>query len=219
MTIKYLTFDCYGTLIDWKAGIISNFEKCFLKDKRSSQSAVIFRDYVALEAKEEKAYEAYKDILRDTSLKLAKNLGLEPSESAAKKFADSIKCWPAFEDTAPALKDLGRRGYKRVILSNVDRNLLKETIKNNHLEVDDFITAEDVKSYKPKKRHWMTFLKSYRAKKEEVLHVANSIYHDIVPANELGLKTVWANRYGEPLPKNVKPSYIIDRVSDLLDIL
>jgi len=218
MAIKYLTFDCYGTLIDWKTGIETNFKKFFLKDKGGVLSTGIFSSYVVLEAKEEKAYKAYRDILTDTSLRLAENLGLEQSETAARKFADSITHWPAFEDTAPALKELGRRGYKRIILSNIDRNLLKETIKNNNLEVDDFITAQDVKSYKPEKKHWITFLKSFKTRKEKVLHVANGIYHDIVPASELGLKTAWVNRYGEELPEDVKPSYVIDRVSDLLDI-
>lgn len=187
--------------------------------KKPVARAGIFSGYVALEASEEKGYKPYRDVLEETSLKLARVMGLEPSESAAAKFAESITRWPAFEDTAPTLKKLGTMGYKRVILSNIDKNLLRQTIRNNHLEVDAFITAQDVKSYKPEKRHWTAFLTTFKAKRDEVLHVANSIYHDITPANELGLKTVWVNRYGESLPRKVKPSFIVDRLSSLLGIL
>jgi 2-haloalkanoic acid dehalogenase type II len=187
--------------------------------KKPVARAGIFSGYVALEASEEKGYKPYRDVLEETSLKLARVMGLEPSESAAAKFAESITRWPAFEDTAPTLKKLGTMGYKRVILSNIDKNLLRQTIRNNHLEVDAFITAQDVKSYKPEKRNWAAFLTTFKAKRDEVLHVASSIYHDITPANELGLKTVWVNRYGESLPRKVKPSFIVDRLSSLLGIL
>ncbi len=218
-TIRFLTFDCYGTLIDWREGIETNFKKFFLEDEEQIAGLDIFRRYVALEANEEEAYKVYDDVLRDTSLRLAKNLGVDPSESAAEKFAKSITHWPAFEDTAPALKKLGRLGYRRVILSNIDRNLLTGTIRNSHLEVDGFITAQDVRSYKPAKKHWISFLRAFKVKRDEVLHVANSVYHDIIPANELGLKTVWVNRYRESLPRKVKPSYVVDKLSGLFEIL
>lgn len=218
-TVRFLTFDCYGTLIDWREGIETNFKKFFLEDKEQIVGLDIFRRYVALEANEEEGYKAYYDVLRDTSLRLVKNLGVDPSESAAEKFAKSITHWPAFDDTAPTLKNLGRLGYKRVILSNIDRNLLAGTIRNNHLEVDDFITAQDVSSYKPAKTHWISFLRAFKVKRDELLHVANSVYHDIIPANELGLKTVWVNRYREPPPKKVRPSYVVDRLSGLFEIL
>lgn len=218
-TIRFLTFDCYGTLIDWREGIETNFKKFFLDEKEQIVGLDIFKRYVALEANQEKAYKAYNDVLRDTSLRLAKNLGVDPSESAAEKFAKSITHWPAFDDTAPALKKLGRLGYKRIILSNIDRNLLTGTIRNNHLEVDGFITAQDVRSYKPAKKHWISLLRAFKVKRDEVLHVANSVYHDIIPANELGLKTVWVNRYRESPPRKVKPSYVVDRLSDLFEIL
>jgi 2-haloalkanoic acid dehalogenase type II len=218
MKIKYLTFDCYGTLIDWKAGIEENF-RSFNNNRQLNTGIDIFHSYVELEAKKEKAYKPYKAILKDTSLELAKSMGLGPSDSAAEKFANSITHWPAFTDTAPTLKELGKAGYRRVILSNIDRDLLQETIRNNNLEVDGFITAQDISSYKPGEKHWIEFLKSYKAKKEEVLHVANSIYHDIIPAARLGLKTVWVNRYGESLPDDINSSYVVNRLSDLLNLL
>ena len=209
--IRFLTFDCYGTLVEWRNGIESNFREFF-----GGREGEVFTKYVALEAGEENTYSSYKEILRNTSLRLAGELGFNPNPTSATKFADSITKWRAFPDSAPALKELGRKGYKRVILSNIDRDLLSETIRNNDLEVDGYITAQDVKSYKPAKNHWLRFFEEYGANKEEVLHVANSTYHDIIPATELGLRTVWVNRYNEDLAKDANPTYIVNGVSELL---
>ncbi len=107
----------------------------------------------------------------------------------------------------------------KIILSNIDRDLLANTIANNRLEIDDFITAEDVGSYKPNKHHWRYFFEKFGVERGEVIHVANSIYHDITPANELGLTSVWVNRYHEKQPDKVKPSFTIERLTDLTDIL
>ena len=97
--------------------------------------------------------------------------------------------------------------------------LLAGTINNSGLDIDNFITAQDVKSYKPNKEHWLEFFRTTGAKKEEVLHVANSIYHDIVPANELGIRTVWVNRYGEKDPSSTKPNFTITNLSELIGVL
>jgi 2-haloacid dehalogenase len=175
-----------------------------------------------LEAQEEggpNAYKSYKQILEQTSLKLARNLGLGISEGSGKRFAESITKWPAFPDTAQTLRSLGRLGLNRTILSNIDRVLLAETISNNGLEVDNFITAQDVRSYKPNKEHWLAFFRKTGAKKQEVIHVANSIYHDIVPANELGIWTIWVNRYGEKDPSNTKPNFTITNLSEMIGLL
>ena len=114
---------------------------------------------------------------------------------------------------------LGEMGFNRTILSNIDRALLRGTISNNGLEVDSFITAQDVRSYKPDKGHWLKFLRMTGANKEEVMHVANSIYHDIIPASELGIRTVWVNRYGEQPPTIAEPSFTITNLSELVGVL
>jgi len=217
VSLRYLTFDCYGTLVDWKTGIETNFSSSF--QNGAANHADVFKRYALLEAREEKAYRSYEDILQTTSLNLAKQLGLSPNKDNAVRFANGIANWPAFEDTPQALRDLGKRGYKRVILSNIDRDLLQDTIKNNNLEIDGYVTAEDVRSYKPEKNHWTQFFQVYKVQIDEVIHVANSIYHDIIPATELGIRTVWVNRYNEPLPEKVEPSYVVSKVSDLIAIL
>ena len=223
--IKYLTFDCYGTLIDWKEGIETNFRVCFLKGSgdlpvKTGQS--IFERYVALEAQEESittGYKSYKEVLKRTSMRLAKSLDFPDSEESGKRFSDSITGWHAFPDTAPTLRKLGQLGFKRTILSNIDRDLLQETIRRNNLEVDDFITAQDVRSYKPSKGHWIEFFRRTGAKKEELVHVANSVYHDIIPAIELGIPTVWVNRYEDEPPTRVKPDFTVSDISGLPEVV
>ncbi|MGC8561682.1 MAG: haloacid dehalogenase type II [Thermoplasmata archaeon] len=217
MAVRYVTFDCYGTLIDWKRGIEYNFKKFTgLQDKYNQD---IFDEYVKIESRKESGYSTYREILASTFLELERLNNIDPSDKDAGDFAESITHWPPFDDTVTTLVDIGKMGLKRIILSNVDRDLLKETISENELEVDGYITAEDVRSYKPSKAHWMRMLEEYDAKEEEVVHVAGSIYHDIVPASKMGFKTIWVNRYSEKTPNGVKPNYTVDRLSDIINIL
>ncbi len=184
MKFQYLTFDCYGTLIDWKKGIEAHLGELLRKNGVVPKKK-IFPIYVKFEAEE---------------------------------FAESVPYWTPFSDTTETLKELGRRGYKRVILSNVDRDLLRETILRNGLEVDGFITAEDVGSYKPAVGHWNAFLERYKASKESTLHIAQSLYHDVLPATKLGFDVAWINRYGEG-NGGLSPNYAFNDLKSLLTIL
>ncbi len=215
---KYLTFDCYGTLIDWHAGIEENLGKA-LGRVTLPRGESLLTPYVRLEAQQEGTYKKYRQVLSETAKDVATELGKKVSAHAAAKFAASVPLWPAFTDTASSLKVLGRLGYKRYILSNVDTDLLGETIRRNKLEVDGFVTAEEVHSYKPALGHWQRFLKRTPAKKSELLHVAQSLYHDIRPASTLGIKTAWVNRYRETLPGDVAPWMISDNLKHLVQTL
>ncbi len=215
---KYLTFDCYGTLIDWRAGIEKNLGKA-LGRVTLPRGENLLTVYVRLEAQQEGTYKKYRQVLSDTARNMATKLGKELSADAAAKFAASVPLWPAFRDTASSLRELGSLGYNCYILSNVDTDLLRETIKRNKLEVDGFVTAEEVHSYKPAFGHWQRFLRRTNAKKSDVLHVAQSIYHDIRPASKLGIKTVWVNRYRETLPKAVAPWMMSDNLRHLVQTL
>jgi 2-haloacid dehalogenase len=211
--------DCYGTLIDWKKGIEENFAKYFFQSDQTNVPE-IFQKYVTLEAARERSnYKSYREILGQTSLDLAQRLGLECSAEASTLFSDSIENWTAFPDTQPALKQLGKLSMRRYILSNVDNTILKKTISNNGLEIDGIVTAEEIKSYKPSKRHWAEFQKRTRARVKEIIHVANSIYHDIIPARQLGILTVWVNRYAEHRPLLARPDYTVDSLSEIPDLL
>lgn len=152
-------------------------------------------------------------------MRLSRSLGIEIHGPEAERFANSVPDWPTFKDTAEALRKLGSHGYKRYILSNVDTDLLEETISRNGLDIDGFVTAEETGSYKPDHGHWLEFLSRTGAKKEETLHVAQSVFHDIVPAGNLGFATAWVNRYREPMPERIRPLYVCDDLQGLVEAL
>ena len=214
----HLTFDCYGTLIDWRAGVNLRLGS-LLREKGLKQGVDVHSVYVKLEAEQEVQYKSYRRILSDTAQAVAHHFNLTITRNEAESFAASIPTWPPFHDTIRSLKSLGARGYKRVILSNVDRDLLRETVVQNGLEVDGYITAEDVGSYKPALRHWTRFFDEYKASRQETLHVAQSLFHDIVPTAKIGLANVWVNRYGEQKPEEVKPTWVSPDMAGLLQIL
>ena len=218
MKFTHLTFDCYGTLIDWRKGIETHLGE-LLRRNRLPSGVSVFPLYLKFEAEEEGQYKSYKGVLRDTAIKVAKHLMVSITENEAKMFAASVPSWPPFSDTMESLKELGRRGYKRVILSNIDRDLLKETILQNSLDIDGYITAEDVGSYKPSLGHWNRFFEAYKASKETTLHVAQSIYHDIIPCSELAISTAWINRYSEANPPEVNPTYVFRDLRSLIKLL
>lgn len=218
MGYSHLTFDCYGTLIDWRRGVEGNLGG-LLRRRGLPEGRGIFPLYVRLEVQEESGYKPYREVLLDTAKKVGEQLGLHVPLKEAEAFAASVPSWPPFDDTVDVLRELGRNGYKRVILSNVDRDLLEATVKTNNLEVDGFITAQDVKSYKPSPRHWIHFLATPGVEKQRVLHVAQSVYHDIVPADGLGLATAWINRYGEPPPADQRATYTFLDLRGLLKML
>jgi len=214
----HLTFDCYGTLIDWRKGIDTHLGQLLRRNGLPSGVSV-FPLYLKFEAEEEGQYKSYKEVLRDTAIKVAKHLKVSITENEAKMFAASVRSWSPFSDTVESLKELGRRGYKRVILSNIDRDLLKETILQNSLDIDGYITAEDVGSYKPSLGHWNRFFEAYKASKETTLHVAQSIYHDIIPCCKLAISTAWINRYSEAKPPGVNPTYVSRDLRSLIKLL
>ncbi len=217
-SFRYLTFDCYGTLIDWKTGIERSLEDAL--GKLPGRRRAMMDAYLAAERQEEEgSYKKYREVLRKTALRLSGTFGREVSDAAARRFAASVPSWPAFPDTAKALHELGTMGYQKYILSNVDTDLLEGTIRQNRLEVDGFVTAETVGSYKPARAHWERFLDMTGANRGEVLHIAQSIYHDIVPAGSLGIPTAWINRYGEPLPPGIQPVYLSDNLAHLTGLL
>lgn len=217
MTIRYLTFDCYGTLIDWRRGIEKSLADTF--GRLPLHGDALMKAYVAEEKLEEATYQKYREVLRKTALRLSERLGLRATEGSATRFANSVPSWPAFPDTAKVVGELGTRGYRRYILSNVDIDILKDTIRRSRLEIDGFVTAEEVGSYKPAHGHWLRFMEETGAAKSEVLHVAQSLYHDILPAEELGINSVWVNRYGDPPLPQAHPTYVVATMAEVAELL
>jgi len=214
----YLTFDCYGTLIDWRNGIESHLGE-LLRKNGLAPAAKVYPTYLKVEAEEEGNYRPYREILTDSALRAAEHFRISITKEEARSFAASVPSWAPFVDTVESLRQIGEKGYRRVILSNVDRDLLNGTINQNHLEVDGYVTAEDVGSYKPALGHWNRFFDEYKAPKDRTLHVAQSIYHDIRPAGRIGIATAWINRYSDAKPSDVNPTYVVPDLTALLKVL
>jgi len=209
----HLTFDCYGTLIDWRGGIERELTKAVGGVKLGGPR--LLAAYVEAEKLQESTYKKYREVLRKTVVSMSGVLGAEVSDVAAREFAASVPKWPAFPDTAKFLRDAGSKGFKRYILSNVDIDLLEETISSHGLEVDGYVTAEEVGSYKPNPAHWMRFMEKTGTQRQNVLHCAQSVYHDIIPTQSMGIPSAWVNRYNEKLGPGVEPSFICDSLKNL----
>ena len=217
MKYRYLTFDCYGTLIDWRTGIENELRKALGNVGIGGQE--LLDAYVSAEKEQESSYKKYREVLTLTAASLSGRLGVKVTPRAAREFAGSVPRWPAFQDTRRFLHEMGIRGYKRYILSNVDNDLLEGTIHASELEVDGFVTAEDVGSYKPNPGHWLRFMEKTGAGKSEILHCAQSLFHDIAPTQTMGIASAWVNRYGEKLDRSLEPSVICDSLVSLASVL
>jgi 2-haloalkanoic acid dehalogenase type II len=188
----FITFDCYGTLIDWERGIRRAFASAGIDDRAALER------YAQIErAVEEEAYRSYRDVLTETAARVGNQLGAAVTRPAF--LADSLPSWQPFPDTNPALQRLRAAGIRLGILSNVDDDLLAETRKHFTVDFDLIITAQQVHSYKPRHAHFLAARK--RIGGARWLHAAQSNFHDIVPANRLGIESAWINRRAEqPLP-------------------
>src|SRR5215510_909603 len=189
-----LTFDCYGTLIDWETGIWDALRPVFRRHRVAMAREAALERFGTLEAAAERPpYRDYKAVLREVLQRLGRRAGFEPSADECEAFARSVGDWPAFPDTASALRALHRR-YRLAIVSNVDDDLFAATAPRLGETFDWVVTAEQARSYKPAPAHFELALRRMNVARERVLHVAQSLYHDIGPAKALGLATVWVNR-------------------------
>jgi len=213
LRFRFLTFDCYGTLVDWREGIGESLKE--LRARSGLTPGSFLSAYVDAEKRQEETYQKYREVLRRAVEELSDELGVEMEPGSAKAFALSVPGWPVFPDTRDFLRGMGKKGYRRYILSNVDTDILEETIRKNRLEVEGYVTAEQTGSYKPDPGHWLRFLKMAGAKKDDVLHVAQSVYHDVVPAGRLGIASAWVNRYAEPMPREAQPLFVTDSLENL----
>jgi 2-haloacid dehalogenase len=193
---KALTFDCYGTLIDWETGLRAALGRLGFSTSDGDEPLLqAFADAEARAESASKPFAEYKDVLREVHAELSARFQVRLDTARPYALADSIRDWPAFADTAAALAELRRR-FKRVIVSNIDRDLFAHSLPKLGVTFDAIITAQDVRSYKPAPGHFRRALEVLQLPAAEVLHVAQSLYHDIRPARELGFTTVWVNRRG-----------------------
>jgi 2-haloacid dehalogenase len=191
---QVLTFDCYGTLIDWETGILTALRPVLAAHEIAIADHEVLRLYAELEASAESdPLRRYSEVLRRVVDGMGYMLRFTPSATEAGCLADSIGRWPPFPDTLESLRRLQAR-YRLGIISNVDDDLFAQTAKLLDIGFDWVITAEQAQSYKPSLNNFRLALGRIGVPKEQVLHVAESIRHDIVPARLLGLSAVWVNR-------------------------
>ena len=198
---RVLTFDCYGTLIDWESGIHTA-----LKPLLQKAATPLARDQaLELFARHESAQEAetpgmiYTELLATVHRRLAGTLGVQASEEDHRRFGASVPDWPAFPDSAASLQYL-KQHYQLVILSNVDRESFKGSNRRLGVEFDAIYTAQDVGSYKPDLRNFRYMLEHLAQRdipQRAILHTAQSLFHDHVPAKQVGLATAWIDRRHE----------------------
>ncbi len=189
-----ISFDCYGTLIDWEAGLLPVLRGLLSRHGHSLADSAILDLYGEFEAEAESGpYLSYREVLESVVRAFGKRLGFEPSPPEMRSLSESVPSWPPFADTAASLQRLKKR-YKLVIISNIDNDLFAETRKLLGVEFDAVITAEQARSYKPSLRNFELALQTLGIPREQLLHAAQSIYHDVVPARLLGIATVWVNR-------------------------
>jgi 2-haloacid dehalogenase len=195
-----LSFDCYGTLIDWEAGIAAVLTPWAAEHGVTLTTEQLLERYATAEAQEEERTPAarYPSILGAALASVGEALGVHVTDAERERLATSVPDWPAFPDSADALDELSRR-YKLIILSNVDRTSFAGSNARLGVRFDAIVTAEDVGSYKPSRRNFEALLGRARelgVEQGRLLHVAQSLFHDHVPAKSMGLSTAWIDRRG-----------------------
>ena len=218
-----LTFDCYGTLIDWEAGILTALKPLVSNHHRDLSDEALLELYGNFESQIESGeYMSYRHVLQRVTQRLAARLSFPLYEGEIDALPNSLKNWPAFPDTVEALKRLKIR-YKLAIISNTDDDLFAETAKRLEVKFDHVITAQQVRSYKPSHNNFQRALDEINLPKEKVLHCAQSLFHDIVPTKALGISNVWVNRRagktgaGATHPADAQPDLTVTTLKELAD--
>lgn len=189
-----ISFDCYGTLIEWELGILPVMRAVLARHGRHIGDAAILELYGEFEAEAESGeYQRYREVLQSVVRAFGKRLGFKPSHSDVRSLHESVPAWPLFPDTVAALRHLKKR-YRLAIISNIDDDLIAETRKHLGVEFDAVISAEQAGSYKPSIHNFELALSRLAIPRENLLHAGQSVYHDVIPAQSLGISTVWVNR-------------------------
>ena len=189
-----LTFDCYGTLVDWEAGIIAAVrDVCAAHGAEPTEATILAAFGAAEHVVQAERYRTYREVLALTLDRMGHTLGFRPTSAECEAFAASVGHWPPFPDTVDSLRRLATR-YRLGIVSNVDDDLFAETATNLGTDFDWVVTAQQVGSYKPAPTHFEEMAARSQIPVDRTLHVAQSLFHDIGPASALGYATVHVNR-------------------------
>ncbi len=191
---EILTFDCYGTLINWEEGLLRCLHRILAAHGKDTDDATILRLYGDFEAIAERGeYRLYRDVLQTVVRKFGEQLGFAPTDQETRSLPESLPNWKPWPDTVSALRELHGR-FRLAIISNVDDDLFAATRPQLEVEFDPIITAQQAQAYKPSVKNFELALRRVGVPAHRVLHVGQSVYHDVIPAQSLGLATVWVNR-------------------------
>jgi 2-haloacid dehalogenase len=215
---RWATFDCYGTLVDWNAGIRRELER-LLGPPNGDE---LLSRYHAVEPRVQSEHPtwSYREVMAEVLAELASEAGVEVPAGERDALGRSLPGWPVFAEVPGALAEARDRGWRLVALSNTDRDLLEASMQKIGVPFDGAIVASEIGSYKPAPGHWRAFQESTGADPARHVHVAQSHFHDIVPAGALGIRTVWINRLGErrqPAPTRELPD--LRGLADVIDEL
>ncbi|GAA0951727.1 HAD-IA family hydrolase [Nonomuraea longicatena] len=208
--MRWVTFDCFGTLVDWRHGITTSADLAF-----PGLGGRLLTHYLKHEVavEEESPSMRYRDVLTESLRRSCADEGLDPGESVS-VLADTIPHWPVYPEVGHELGALRAAGWRLALLTNCDRDLIAETLRRLPVPFDAVVTAEDVGGYKPAHGHFTRFREVHEPR--VWVHVAQSYTHDIVPAHTLGLPRVWINRHGE---RPSDPSIVQETQPDLHDLV
>ena len=219
-----LTFDCYGTLIDWEAGIAAGLRPVAQAHGAGASDDELLEAYARHEAALEGGeYLTYREILARSLRGVGEDLGFAPSDAEEAAFADSVGDWPAFPDSAEALARLKRR-FKLGVITNCDDDLFARSNQRLGVEFDWIVTAQQARAYKPSPRPFELAFSVIEVPRERILHVAQSLYHDHVTAKALGMTTVWIDRRrgrpgsGATPPADATPDLTLPDLRSLADL-
>jgi 2-haloacid dehalogenase len=219
MSFPLISFDCYGTLIDWARGMKNALAEITRRMNLDVDLNELPQRYIEIELEiEQSGYRKYREVLALGVSRLFEELGVKLSNEEKRIFADSINNWPPFEETSDVLKKL-KENHTLAILSNIDDDIIRRSIGLIGVEFDAVITAEQLRSYKPSPGHWRKILETSGLPKEKILHAAASYVHDIVPAKDMGFTTVWINRNNEAITRDIKPDYELQDLRPLPALL
>jgi 2-haloacid dehalogenase len=218
---EILTFDCYGTLINWEAGILSALHRILAAHGKKMDDALLLNLYADFEMLSEQGdFHPYRVVLESVVRRFGANLGFTPTAEEAASLPNSLPRWQPWPDTVAALRRLKTK-FRLAILSNVDDDLFAATRPLLGVEFDEVITAQQAHAYKPSLKLFELALSRIHAPAHRVLHVGQSIFHDVVPAQSLGLATVWVNRpsarpgVGAVKAADAKPDLTVSSLEEL----
>jgi 2-haloacid dehalogenase len=221
---EWLSFDCYGTLIDWESGILGYLRPLLATKGCNLSTAKMLNLYSEFEPRRQSGgYRPYREVLADVVRDFARELQVEVNAAEAAGLAESIRGWEPFNDAVPGLQRLRSR-YKLAILSNIDDDLFAYSAEKLQVPFDCFVTAQQAGSYKPSRNNFETLLRCLEISRDRLLHVAESLYHDVAPASSLGINTVWVNRRqgktsAASRVADVRPSVEVSDIVGLADLV